>query len=211
MCEMVVKSATKKRLIELGVEEELAHKLATDRNMADIKQMTIDEVAQAVGLGKDDDRFVNTMNVIRELGAQRRKRRSKKITINARAVDEDDFPMGLTKFNVLNHELVPHQELVAVENEEDSLKPWGLMQLDEATGEDRLRKELLPKIHMTDPVIQVIKEMAEKEDMAKALEDEEHIPLPAGWLADRVLKVIRHSPSAGTSIAFRLIVEGAKK
>ena len=47
---MVVKSATKKRLMELGVEETLAHKLATDRNMNDIKAMTSDEVAIALGI-----------------------------------------------------------------------------------------------------------------------------------------------------------------
>ena len=34
VCWMVVKSATKKRLIELGVSDEYAHKLATDRTMA---------------------------------------------------------------------------------------------------------------------------------------------------------------------------------
>ena len=79
---------------------------------------------------------------------------------------------------------------------------------DEDTGGQRLAKELLPKILITDPVIQVIKEMAEKEDMLLSAADPEHVPLPAGWLADRVLKVNRHSLSAGTSIAFRLIVEG---
>ena len=106
---MVVKSATKKRLMELGVEEDLAHKLATDRNMDDIKKMAIEEVAQAVGLGKDDDRFVNVMNVIRELSAQRRKRTSRKVTISARSYQLDDFEVGLNKFNVLNHVLVPHK------------------------------------------------------------------------------------------------------
>ncbi len=208
MSKMVVKSATKKRLQEMGIAEEHAHKLATDRNMADIKQMSIDEVAKAVGMSKEDDRFANIMNVIRELTTNRRKKASKKITINARAVDIDDFPMGLTKFNVLNHVIVPHQELVPEEEEEDALAPWNLGEIDEETGVHRLRKELLPKILMTDPVIQVIKEIAEKEDMAKSLEDEGHTPLPAGWLADRVLRVIRKSPSAGTSVAYRLIVEG---
>ena len=42
---MVVKSATKKRLMELGVSEEFAHKLATDRNMTDIKTLSHDEIA----------------------------------------------------------------------------------------------------------------------------------------------------------------------
>ena len=205
---MVVKSATKKRLMELGVEEEYAHKLATDRNMADIKQLSLDEVASCVSLSKDDEKFTALMDVIREVGATRRKRRSKKITINAKAVDDDDFPVGLTKFNVLNHELVPHQELVPIEDEVEVLAPWGLMRFDEDTGGDRLAKELLPKVLITDPVVQVIKEMQEKEDLLLANADPDHVPLAAGWLADRVLKVKRHSLSAGTSVAYRLIVEG---
>lgn len=205
---MVVKSATKKRLMELGVDEEYAHKLATDRNMADIKQLSIDEVATVVSLSKDDDKFSSLMDVIREVGATRRKRRSKKITINAKAVDEDDFPLGLTKFNVLNHEMVPHQELIEEEDEEEALAPWGLVVDDEETGEPRLAKELLPKIHITDPVIQVIKETKEKEDMLLSAADPEHVPLPAGWLADRVIRVNRQSLSAGVSVAYRLIVEG---
>ncbi|MDP7001675.1 MAG: DNA-directed RNA polymerase subunit RpoH/Rpb5 C-terminal domain-containing protein [Candidatus Poseidoniaceae archaeon] len=208
---MVVKSATKKRLMELGVEEDLAHKLATDRNMDDIKKMAIEEVAQAVGLGKDDDRFVNVMNVIRELSAQRRKRTSRKVTISARSYQLDDFEVGLNKFNVLNHVLVPHQELIPVDEEEEALAPWGLTEVVEETGETRLRKELLPKIHMADPVIQVIKETEEKAEMDQAGEDEDFVPRPAGWLADRVLRVVRQSPSAGVTVAYRLIVEGTKK
>jgi DNA-directed RNA polymerase subunit H (RpoH/RPB5) len=206
---VVVKSATKKRLMELGVSEELAHKLATDRNMNDIKALTSDEIAVALGVSKEDDAFQLTMDVLGEIGARRKKRRSKKITIRSSAIDDDDMPLSNIKFNVLNHEIVPHQELVAIEDEESILAPWGLLETDEETGEPRLAKELLPKILITDPVIQVIKEAVEKEDMAKAAEDPDHIPLPAGWLADRVLKVVRKSPSAGVSGAYRLIVEGS--
>ena len=208
---MVVKSATKKRLMELGVEEELAHKLATDRNMDDIKKMAIEEVAQAVGLGKDDDRFIKVMDVIRELSAQRRKRTSRKVTISARSYEVDDDEVSLSKFNVLNHVLVPHQELVPVEDEEEELAPWGLQETDEETGETRIRKELLPKVHMADPVVQVSKEMEEQEDMDRGEGDDEFTPRPAGWLADRVIKGVRRSPSAGITEAYRLIVEGTKK
>ena len=56
-----------------------------------------------------------------------------------------------------------------------------------------------PKILITDPAIQVIKEVEESEN------DE----LPAGWLANRVVKIVRYSRSAGQSVAFRLIVESA--
>ena len=67
---------------------------------------------------------------------------------------------------------------------------------------------MLPKILITDPVVQVIKETERAHDASG--EDEEHVPLPTGWLADRVLKVIRPSPSAGVSVAYRLIVEGSE-
>jgi DNA-directed RNA polymerase subunit H (RpoH/RPB5) len=66
-------------------------------------------------------------------------------------------------------------------------------------GNNRLAKELLPKILITDPAIQAIKEMEELENDA----------LPAGWLTNRVVRVERYSRSAGRTVAFRLIVESA--
>ena len=107
-------------------------------------------------------------------------------------------------------DLVPHQELVPIEDEFEALSPWGLLVEDEEGGETRLRKELLPKIHMSDPIIQVIKETEEKAEMEQVGEDEDFTPRPAGWLVDRVLKVIRKSPSAGVTVPYRLIVEGTK-
>jgi DNA-directed RNA polymerase subunit H (RpoH/RPB5) len=88
--------------------------------------------------------------------------------------------------------LIPHEE------EEATLAPWGLSQKN-ADGTTRLAKELLPKILITDPAVQAIKETVEADD------DE----LPAGWLANRVVRVVRFSRSAGSSTAYRLIVESA--
>ena len=96
--------------------------------------------------------------------------------------------------------------LVEIDDEEEVLSPWGLMQ-EEHDGTMRLAKELLPKVLITDPVIQVIKEKVEALDAANSAENPDHTPLPAGWLADRVLKIIRPSPSAGFTVAYRLIVE----
>jgi len=215
---MVVKSATKKRLMELGVSEEFAHKLATDRNMTDIKAMSSDEIASTLGEAKDSEQFVSTMSIIAEQGSRRRAaKKSKKITIRSKAIDDFDRPEITLRFNALNHELVPHQELVGAANiseeeqfevESKELAPWQMVQPDEETGEDRLAKELLPKILITDPVVQVIKETEESADNARLAADPEHKPLAAGWIADRVLKVVRRSPSAGRSVAYRLIVEG---
>ena len=136
------------------------------------------------------------MVIIREQGTRKRTR-SRRITISQKALDDDDIPMGTDRFNVLNHHLVPHHELLAMEEEASALAPWGLEMADISGEGTRLAKELLPKILITDPAVQVLKEMTE-------LENEE---LPAGWLTNRVVRVQRTSLSSGTTTAYRLIVE----
>ncbi|MDP6906997.1 MAG: DNA-directed RNA polymerase subunit A'' [Candidatus Thalassarchaeaceae archaeon] len=51
---MVVKSATKKKLMDMGVPEEYAHQLADDRKWDDVKQLTAGEIAQICGLASDE-------------------------------------------------------------------------------------------------------------------------------------------------------------
>ncbi|MEC7101214.1 MAG: DNA-directed RNA polymerase subunit RpoH/Rpb5 C-terminal domain-containing protein [Candidatus Thermoplasmatota archaeon] len=193
---MAVKSSTKKRLIELGVTEEHAHKLADDANMDAIKRMTVEEVAKKVGLESGASELENIMGIIREQAASRRRSRSGRITISRTALLDEDIPIGEDRFNVLNHQLVPHHSLVPEEDEASELSPWGLMEKGD-NGEDRLAKELLPKILITDPSVQALKEM----------EEADRADLPAGWLKNRVVKIYRYSRSAGASTAYRLIVE----
>ena len=195
---MAVKSSTKKRLIELGVATDHAHKLADDANMDAIKRMTVDQVAKKVGLSSTDAILENIMSIIREHNTSRRRSRSGRITISRKALELEDIPQGDDRFNVLNHFLVPHHELLEIEHEVEQLSPW-LQETPDANGEMRIAKELLPKILITDPAIQAIKEKIEAD-----LDD-----LPAGWLSNRIVKVVRYSRSAGSSIAFRLIVETA--
>jgi DNA-directed RNA polymerase subunit H (RpoH/RPB5) len=196
VCIVAVKSSTKKRLMELGVSEEHAHKLADDANMDAIKRMTVDQVAKKVDLKTGDDELENIMGIIREQMASRKRSRSGRITISRKSILDDDIPQGDDRFNVLNHFLVPHHELVPVKDEEAQLAPWD-MAVTESDGSVRLAKELLPKVLITDPAIQAIKEV----------EEINNSELPAGWLTNRVVKVIRYSKSAGSTTAFRLIVE----
>ncbi|MAM99804.1 MAG: hypothetical protein CL986_02850 [Euryarchaeota archaeon] len=195
---MAVKSSTKKRLMELGISEQHAHRLADDANMDAIKRMTVEQVAKKLELDMESQDLENVMAVIREQINSRKRSRTGRITLSRKAILDSDIPTGDDRFNVLNHILVPHHELVPVEEEEASLAPWDMM-VNNADGSKRLAKELLPKILITDPAIQAIKESVETED------DE----LPAGWLTNRVVRVVRYSRSAGSSTAFRLIVESA--
>ena len=193
---MAVKSSTKKRLIELGVSEEHAHKLADDANLDAIKRMTTEQVAKKVGLETSDSILENIMTIIGEHVGSRKRSKNNRITISRKALLDEDIPRGDYRFNVLNHLLVPHHELVDLDKEEEELEPWGLIQSD-SYGQNRLAKEVLPKILITDPAIQALKEMTE-------LENDE---LPAGWLTNRIVKIERYSRSAGFSVAYRLIVE----
>ncbi len=195
---MAVKSSTKKRLIELGIDAEHAHRLADDANMDAIKRMTVEEVSEKTGVAMSDNVLENIMTIIREHNTSRRRSRSGRITISRKALEMMDIPQGDDRFNVLNHILVPHHELVSEEDESAVLSHWGLEVLDHE-GEVRLAKELLPKILITDPAVQAIKEKVESEN-----ED-----LPAGWLANRIVRVVRYSRVAGSSTAFRLIVESS--
>ena len=193
---MAVKSSTKKRLMELGISEQHAHRLADDANMDTIKRMTVDQVAKKLELETGDTDLENVMAVIREQMASRKRSRTGRVTISRKALLDADIPKGIDRFNVLNHILVPHHELVPLEEEVQTLAPWGLLQ-NQPDGSIRLARELLPKILITDPAVQAIKEAEETED------DE----LPAGWLTNRIIRVVRHSRSAGSSTAYRLIVE----
>ena len=195
---MAVKSSTKKRLMELGISEPHAHRLADDANMDAIKRMTVEQVAKKLELDMESQDLENVMAVIREQINSRKRTRTGRITLSRKAILDADIPTGDDRFNVLNHILVPHHELVPIEEEESSLAPWDMM-VNNSDGSKRLAKELLPKILITDPAIQAIKESVESED------DE----LPAGWLTNRIVRIVRYSRSAGSSTAFRLIVESA--
>jgi DNA-directed RNA polymerase subunit H (RpoH/RPB5) len=195
---MAVKSSTKKRLMELGISETHAHRLADDANMDAIKRMTVEQVAKKLELEMESQDLENVMAVIREQINSRKRTRTGRITLSRKAILDSDIPTGDDRFNVLNHILVPHHELLPIEDEEPSLAPWDMM-VNNADGTKRLAKELLPKILITDPAIQAIKESVE-------LENDD---LPAGWLTNRVVRIVRYSRSAGSSTAFRLIVESA--
>ena len=194
---MAIKSSTKRRLIDLGVETEIASKLADDANMDMIKMMSAKEISAKSELKEGSDAFERLMGIIREQSASKRRSRSKRVTLPTKVADDDDIPMGETRFNVLNHELVPHHELIPEDEEKEALRPWELIQTD-ADGVERLAKELLPKILITDPAVQVLKETHEQQDAE----------LRAGWLANRVVRIIRRSPSAGKHLAYRLVGEG---
>jgi len=66
---LVVKSATKRRLIDMGVVAENALKLATDRNMSEIKNMTIEQIAVCLGKTAESEEVTAVMDALAKLSA----------------------------------------------------------------------------------------------------------------------------------------------
>ncbi|RLF49534.1 MAG: DNA-directed RNA polymerase subunit H [Thermoplasmata archaeon] len=82
----------------------------------------------------------------------------------------------MVRFNVLEHELVPEHHILSKEEEERVLKELGI------------DKSQLPKILITDPCIQILQKKYGKIEEGT------------------VIKIIRKSPTAGVSIAYRVVV-----
>ncbi len=80
------------------------------------------------------------------------------------------------KFNVLEHGLVPEHYLVSKEEEEEILKKYGV------------KKENLPKIKKSDPVLRVL--------------ERQHGHIPVGSL----IKIVRRSATAGKAVVYRVVV-----
>lgn len=65
---MVVKSATKKKLIDLGISDAIAHKLADDRKWDDVKDMSPDDIYEIIRNNYRDWDYADKVALWRKLG-----------------------------------------------------------------------------------------------------------------------------------------------
>jgi len=91
---MAIKSSTKRRLIDLGVDVDIASKLADDANMDMIKMMSAKEISAKSELKEGSNEFEQLMGIIREQSASKRRSRSKRVTLPTKVADDDDIPRG---------------------------------------------------------------------------------------------------------------------
>ena len=105
---MVVKSATKKKLMDLQIDEEYAHKLADDRKWDDVKVLTPGQIAQICGIDSGTAQRISDLmaassksarsaaastekTVVRRKSAAARRRRKSMLPLEG---FDDDFKMG---------------------------------------------------------------------------------------------------------------------
>ena len=74
---MVVKSATKKKLMDLGIEEEYAHKLADDRKWDDVKGLSPGQIAQICGIDSGTSQRIHDVMASSEKTIVRRRTASR--------------------------------------------------------------------------------------------------------------------------------------
>ncbi|MCL4330286.1 MAG: DNA-directed RNA polymerase subunit H [Candidatus Thermoplasmatota archaeon] len=87
----------------------------------------------------------------------------------------------MARFNVLKHEMVPEHSLVSKKEEETLLRSL------------EISKELLPRINRNDPAIKALEEISG--------------PIPDG----SIIRIVRKSPTAGSSVYYRVLEEGVFK
>jgi len=83
---MVVKSATKKKLMDLGIEEEYAHKLADDRKWDDVKVLTPLQIGQICGIDSGTSQKIHHVMASSTKSARAAAARTEKTVVRRRTL-----------------------------------------------------------------------------------------------------------------------------
>ena len=152
---MVVKSATKKKLMDLQIDEEYAHKLADDRKWDDVKILTAGQIAQICGIDSGTaqrihDLMASSSKSARSAAAStektmvRRKsaasRRRRKSMMPLQIYDSEDKMVQVMR-DVDHHDEIYVQLQSACEKENIVLTPRMIMDLTEgirSRGESKI-------------------------------------------------------------------------
>jgi predicted ATPase len=121
---LIVKSATKKRLMELGISEKFSHQLARGRNMTDIKNLDDSQIATLLGISQDDSRSIISKLPVRKAarsestpGAGLKWREDVLLRVmNAHNIDEsqrDDFLRHAVPFDIPKNNYLKKSKLEA--------------------------------------------------------------------------------------------------
>ena len=83
---MVVKSATKKKLMDLGIEEEYAHKLADDKKWDDVKILSPGQIAQICGIDSGTSQRIHEIMINSTKSARAAANATQKTIVRRRTV-----------------------------------------------------------------------------------------------------------------------------
>lgn len=151
---MVVKSATKKKLMDLQIDEEYAHKLADDRKWDDVKVLTPGQIAQICGIDSGTAQRISDLmaassksarsaaastekTVVRRKSAASRRRRKSMLPLEE---FDNDYKISQILRDV-DHQDEIYQQLLATSVEANvSLTPRMIMDLTEGIRARGIKK-----------------------------------------------------------------------
>ena len=151
---MVVKSATKKKLMDLQIDEEYAHKLADDRKWDDVKVLTPGQIAQICGIDSGTAQRISDLmaassksarsaaastekTVVRRKSAASRRRRKSMLPLEE---FDNDYKISQILRDV-DHQDEIYQQLLAVSVDANvSLTPRMIMDLTEGIRARGIKK-----------------------------------------------------------------------
>ena len=151
---MVVKSATKKKLMDLQIDEEYAHKLADDRKWDDVKVLTPGQIAQICGIDSGTAQRISDLmaassksarsaaastekTVVRRKSAASRRRRKSMLPLEE---FDNDYKLSQILRDV-DHQDEIYQQLLAVSVDANvSLTPRMIMDLTEGIRARGIKK-----------------------------------------------------------------------
>jgi len=161
---MVVKSATKKKLMDLGIAEEFSHKLADDRKWDDVKILTSGQIAQICGIDSGTAQEIYTVmeasakpsraamtekTIVRRRAVSRRR---KKKTLPMQEYDSEAKMRQILRNLDIDDEIYQQLQELSIEMNINHLTPRILNDLTEgvrARGSNSLSRADAKKVLMT--------------------------------------------------------------
>ena len=161
---MVVKSATKKKLMDLGIAEEFSHKLADDRKWDDVKILTSGQIAQICGIDSGTAQEIYTVmeasakpsraamtekTIVRRRAVSRRR---KKKALPMQEYDPEAKMRQILRNLDIDDEIYPQRQELSIEMNINHLTPRSLNDLTEgvrARGSNSLSRADAEKVLMT--------------------------------------------------------------
>ena len=151
---MVVKSATKKKLMDLQIDEEYAHKLADDRKWDDVKVLTPGQIAQICGIDSGTAQRISDLmaassksarsaaastekTVVRRKSAASRRRRKSMLPLEE---FDNDYKISQILRDVDHQDEMYQQLLAASVDANVSLTPRMIMDLTEGIRARGIKK-----------------------------------------------------------------------
>ena len=107
---MVVKSATKKKLMDMGIDEDFAHRLADDRKWDDVKVLSLQEIGQICQTGSDQATRIHEQITRHDRGSKADSKDAEETTVVRRKV------VRRARATTLKRDQEPYDPQIKIEN-----------------------------------------------------------------------------------------------